>query len=70
MTFRYFDYQGRPVRMTLDDKELPARTEVWDGARKALVENTEIEADIFFDGREARTISEAEFEALLARLRG
>jgi hypothetical protein len=65
MTFRYFDYQGRPIRMTLDDKELPVRTEVWDRARKTLVENTEIEADIFFDGRETRTISEAEFEALL-----
>lgn len=70
MTFRYFEYQGRPVRMTLDDKELPARTEVWDGARKALVENTEIEADIFFDGREARTISIEDFSSLLNQISG
>lgn len=70
MTFRYFDYQGRPVRMTLDDKNLPERTEVWGRARKAIVESTEIEADIFFDGREARTISFPEFAALLNELSG
>ena len=68
MTVRYFNYGGRPVRMTLDDRDIPERTEVWDPAQKRLVENLDIETDIFFDGRRARAISEAEFEALLKSL--
>jgi len=69
MSVRYFNYGGRPVRMTLDDSDIPERTEVWDPAQKRLVENLDIETDIFFDGRRARAIPEAEFEALLKRLR-
>jgi len=68
MTVRYFDYGGRPVRMTLDARDIPERTEIWDSARKQLVENLDIETDIFLDGRRARSISEAEFEALLKSL--
>jgi len=68
MPIRYFDYGGRPVRMTLDADDLPERTETWDPVRKQLVENLDIETDIFFDNRYARPISEAEFEALVKSL--
>lgn len=68
MTVRYFDYGGRPVRMTLDDREIPELTEVWDPAHKRLAENLDIETDIFFDGRHAKAITQAEFEALVKSL--
>ena len=68
MKVRYFNYRGRPVRMTLDDRDIPELTEVWDPVRKRLAENLDIETEIFFDGRHAKAISQAEFEALLKSL--
>jgi hypothetical protein len=36
-----FNYNGRPVRMTLDDKDLPELTEAWEPEQKKLVEDME-----------------------------
>ena len=69
MPTRYYDYHGRPVRMTVDDKDIPELTEAWDSEQKKLVENNWIETDIFNGAPGARLISEEEFEALLKRLR-
>jgi hypothetical protein len=69
MPTRYYDYHGRPVRMTVDAKDIPELTEAWDAEQKKLVENNWIETDIFNGAPGARLISEEEFEALLKRLR-
>ena len=64
MPFRYFNYFGRPARLTVDDKDIPELCEVWDTKQKKLVVNNWVETDIFFDGR-AEMISEEEFDALV-----
>ena len=64
MPFRYFNYFGRPARLTVDDKDIPELCEVWDAEQKKLVVNNWIETDIYFDGQ-AEMISEGEFNALV-----
>jgi hypothetical protein len=64
MPYRYFNYFGRPARLTVDDKDNPELCEVWDAKQKKLVVNNWVETDIYFDGR-AEMISEEEFDALV-----
>ena len=65
MPFRYFNYFGRPARMTVDDKDIPELCEVWDPERKKLVVDSAVETDLFFGVAGAPMISEAEFDALI-----
>src|ERR1700741_3852936 len=68
MPFRYFNYLGRPARMTVDDKDTPELCEVWDPEQKKLVADSAAETDLFFGVPRAPMISEAEFEELLKRV--
>jgi hypothetical protein len=68
MSFRYFDYFGRPARMTVDDKDIPQLCEVWDPKQKKLIENSVAETDLFFGVDGTQIISEEEFEVLLKRV--
>ena len=67
MAFRYFDYFGRPARMTVDDKDIPELCEVWDPAQKKLVADSAVETDCFFGVTGAPMISEEEFKALVKK---
>ena len=64
MPFRYFNYFGRPARMTVDDEDIPELCEVWDPEQKKLVRDNHAETDLFF-GDTGAMISEAEFNALV-----
>jgi hypothetical protein len=64
MPFRYFDYFGRPARMTVDGEDIPELCEVWDPEQKKFVRDNRAETDLFF-GVAGAMISEAEFNALV-----
>ena len=67
MPYWYFNYSGRPARMTVDDKDIPELCEVWDPEQKKLVRDNHAETDLFF-GVAGAMISEEEFTALLKRI--
>ena len=68
MPFRYFNYFGRPARMTVDDEDRPELCEVWDPEQKKLIRDNHVETDLFFGVGGAPMISEEEFTALLKRV--
>jgi hypothetical protein len=70
MPFRYFNYFGRPARMTVDEEDIPELCEVWDPAQRKLVADSAAETDCFFGVTGAPMISEEEFTALLAKEAG
>lgn len=70
MRYVYYNYEGRPARVMLDDKGLPETCEVYDPQRKKLVRSEWVKDDVFFNTQLAQEISAGEFEALLNGLSG
>lgn len=68
MKFAYFDYSGTPARLSLDGDGLPTGCELFDSESGEFVSRDELAPEVF-DGRGARLIGKAEFEALTAKLR-
>ena len=68
MPFRYFNYFGRPARLTVDDEDIPELCEVWDPEQKKLIRDNQAETELFFGAAGAPMISEEEFTALLKRV--
>jgi hypothetical protein len=70
MPFWYFNYFGRPARMTVDHEDIPELCEVWDPAQKKLIADSVVEVDLFFGVAVTPMISEEEFTALLVKVAG
>jgi hypothetical protein len=62
----YYDYVGRPARISLVENDIPDTCEVWDSALKKLVRDDSIMLDVM-EAYESRMISAAEFAELLKR---
>ena len=66
MNFAYFDFSGTPARLPLDGDGLPTGCELFDRESGDFISRGELTPEIF-DGRGARLIGKAEFDALTAK---
>ncbi len=66
MPMRYFDYYGRPARVSVDENDVPVRCEVYDAAEGALVPREDLTLDVTASAG-SHLITEDQFDALLAR---
>ena len=62
----YYDYVGRPARISLVENDIPDACEIYDKKLKKLVRDDSIMLDVM-EAYESRMISAAEFEDLLKR---
>jgi hypothetical protein len=66
MPYRYFDYAGRPARITVDDHDTPESCEVYDTRQRKLVRDDTLTLDVI-NAYDSRMISAEDFAALLAK---
>jgi len=68
VAYRYFDFYGKPARVTVDDEDIPELCEVYDPEQRALVRRNDLELDVI-DSYGSNPITREKFEALLAKVR-
>lgn len=68
MKIVYLNYYGQPVKLHVDDEELPETCEFYDEATDTFVERSEMTPEVWFASGSYR-ISEKIFLELLAKVR-
>lgn len=65
--YLYYDYVGRPARITLVENDIPDACEIYDRQQNKMVRDDTIMLDVL-EYYGSQLISAAEFEALLKKI--
>lgn len=66
MPMRYFDYYGRPARVSVDENDVPVSCEVYDAAEGEFAVREDLTLDVTASAG-SHLITEEQFGALLAK---
>lgn len=69
MPVRYFDFYGKPARVTVDDHDRPELCEIYDPERGTFVRRDELTLDVI-DSSGSHLITHEQFEALVDEAHG
>lgn len=67
MPVRYFDFYGKPARVTVDDEDAPELCEVYDREQGVLVRRDDLTLDVI-DSYGSDLISREAFDELMAKV--
>ena len=69
MSVRFFDFYGKPARVTVDNRDGPEVCEIFDPEQGAFVRRDELTLDVI-DSHGSHLIAREQFEMLLAKVKG
>lgn len=69
MSVRFFDFYGKPARVTVDNRDRPKVCEIFDPKQGVFVRRDELTLDVI-DSNGSHLIAREQFETLLAKVQG